>query len=306
MAPEQLDGPQFRILEFPDPILVQICEQLPETSILSVSSSCRRLNEIALGIYLAQNDITEPAVKCEVVDWEDTGTLNILHALNIATFFHCTEHFSLIFFNGNLSQLSRDLDRCSRLVQRLSPLQKVSLEFRHTIGANVVGDEKAQKQWNASFINLWMAVLKNGSVTSFAIRTKWDFMQSYMRYADSHPRSRTRVQAQLTTGLRQLRKKIDLVVSTRRVLSELPSGRSTVTALHIETPILFLPELYHLTVATLRYSPVTSLALHSLPSRSEWARVFEDVVTSLPDLEELSLVGVDAHPQILSRFLSRA
>ncbi|KAJ7154366.1 hypothetical protein C8R43DRAFT_1000976 [Mycena crocata] len=300
-----LSPSQFRLLDLSDAVLAQLCRHLFDRDLLSASLLCRRLNEIALGTYFARNDIIQPGVKCEVVvDWEDTNgnSFNLLHALIIATYLRATEHLSLIFLNGDLSQLSRNLTCCCRLVERLSPLRKVSLEFGNTRGVKLAADEKAQKQWNSSFINLWMAVLKNGSVTSFTIRATWDFLQNYMRYADLHSTQQPR---RPIAALRQLRNNINFVLATRRAVSELPLGKSTLTSLHIETPLLFLPEFYHLTVATLRCSPITSLALYSLPSGTQCAHMFDEIVATLPDLAELTMIGVQTQPKVLTRFLSR-
>ncbi|KAJ7136628.1 hypothetical protein C8R44DRAFT_976158 [Mycena epipterygia] len=297
----------FRLLDLPDAAALRVCQYLPDTSIYAASLSCRCLNQLALGIFLARHGIIEPTSECKVLlDGRDlAGRLNLLHALNLATFFRSTESLSLIFLNADLSLVSRDLVRCLGLVHRLSPLRNVYVQFRSTIyGSEAIRrDEKIKKQWNSSVADLWMALLMNGSVKSLNIQTQWAFVQRYKSYDKSNVTPTRKLGGIKTRLVRTLRNKLDTAIFTRR---ETPPGRFTITTLDIDSEILFLPPFYQLLVLTMRRSPITSLRLHNaVLSPRQWSHVFTDVVAAVPDLTELKITQADISPTPLCRFLSR-
>ncbi|KAJ7193543.1 hypothetical protein GGX14DRAFT_701115 [Mycena pura] len=277
-------------------------------------------------VYLARNDIPDPDLKCEVYlqGLEPRGALGLLHALNLAamTFFRSTDSLSLIFLNGDLSLGLRDLARATRLVERLTHLREVSLEFRSTIdicGGGIVTNKAVRMQWDARFTELWMAILRNRSVATLVIRTKWDFFQGYMLYTPARLDKRTpmagfvkfRLKA-LWHRIRDAQKRLALRISVGRASHLLPPGRLSITTFHMESPLIFLPVFYYLAVLTLRRSKITSLKLNlnaklnGALSERQWWHVFEDIVAAVPDLARLTIVN--AHmmgPRSLCRFLLR-
>ncbi|KAJ7443863.1 hypothetical protein FB451DRAFT_1568578 [Mycena latifolia] len=293
------------ILNIPDAIVARVVQYLPDTSIRAIALSCRGLNLIALSTFLAQNNILEPGVKCEVLfdGIYDKNTLSVVHALSIATFFHSTQSLSLIFLNPVLALVSRDMIRSTRLLKRLSPLRTVSIEFRNPICGDIVAmDGRTRTRWNSCFTNLWTTVLNNPSVVSFTIRTNGDLYSS-----ETAPMLKKRnggIQA-LWHGWRAIRNMVDLAISTRRTLFRPPARRPALTILNIDTQLMFLPGFYHLVVWTLQHFPITSLTLHALLSADKWSQVFKDIITTVPDLTELAIIEAEIEPPQLLRNLLR-
>ncbi|KAJ7193541.1 hypothetical protein GGX14DRAFT_588482 [Mycena pura] len=303
-----------------DSILADVCGYLPDETILAASLSCRRLNAIAIRVYLARNDIPDPALKCEVYleGPESSHALGLLHALNLAamTFFRSTDSLSLIFLNADLSLEFRDLAGAARLVKRLTHLREVSLEFRGTICENgIVTDQIIRKQWDVRFTELWMAILRNRSVASLAIRTKREFYTGYTLYKPTRPETgpmRTHLQGTMRTLLGRLWGQIQLAqtqltlgTSVRRTSFLLPPGRLSITTFDVESPLLFLPEFYYLTLLTLRRSQIASLRLNlnAMLPENTWSRIFQDIVGAVPDLARLTIVNPHMRPQNLCRLI---
>ncbi|KAF7316523.1 hypothetical protein MIND_00171600 [Mycena indigotica] len=309
------------LLDLPDAVLTAICRQLPDECIFAAALSCHRLNELALRVFLSRNDIPDPLRQCDVYlegQGVERTALGLLHALNLATlsFLKSTKTLSFIFLNADLSLGLRDLAQAASLVNRLSPIQHVSLEFRGTICENRIEmSTSIQRRWNSGFLDLWSAVLSNQTVSTLSIRTKWDFLQSYKLY-DSPSRIRdvssarlTRAQSILRSTWRRLRPIPSHTSPSSSVQRALPSP-PTITAFHIESSLILHPAFYQMTLFTLRCSPITSLKLHSVPElikrrNTKGPNLSEDIVNALPFLTSLTIANMELETTVLCRFLSK-
>ncbi|KAF7318812.1 hypothetical protein HMN09_00216500 [Mycena chlorophos] len=307
------------LLDLPDAVIDCICAQIADECILPTARSCKRLSERALRVFLARHEIPEPEAECEVFIEGDVAEKTapglLLQALQLATrtFLHSTEHLSLIFLNVDLSLGLRDLFRAASLVDRLSRVDRVSLEFRGTIcEGQILTDARIQREWNARFSELWFAILRKGTVTDLSLRTKWDFLQGYELYnEESRLLARSQVAVKGILGkLRSAPKHGDLAASARHAMAQLSPNRSRLKSLHLEGKLTLVPALYHLTLVTLQYCPITALQLHSVSGmlgeyRLPKSSIAEDIASALPALSHLTIINTDMQKPSLSDFLSK-
>ncbi|KAJ7064762.1 hypothetical protein C8F01DRAFT_774619 [Mycena amicta] len=281
-------------LRLKDSILSEICQRLPDSATLAVSQTCKRLNEIALRAFLADDQISDPTHECTVyLGMPKQTSLNSLHALNLAslTFFHTTEKLTLVFLNADLATGIRDLERAAALLDRLTDVPSVEVELRGSICEDgVVIADGIQKEWKAAFTKMWLAILRNPSVQSLAMVSKREFFQSYRLYPPSALGGTLRM-------LKSAGKQFGRAFSTWRP----HSGRSSIKTLRIGGQLLLLPDFQHLLKFTLQKSPLDSLEIHSVYVNER----VHDMAAGLPNLRKLAILDSDLESPAVFRLLSK-
>ncbi|KAJ7064757.1 hypothetical protein C8F01DRAFT_1128037 [Mycena amicta] len=259
-------------LRLKDSILSEICQRLPDSATLAVSQTCKRLNEIALRAFLANDQISDPTHECTVyLGMPKQTSLSSLHALNIAslTFFHTTQKLTLVFLNADLATGIRDLERAAALLDRLTDVPSVEVELRGSICED-----------GAAFTKMWLAILRNPSVQTLAM--------SYRLYPPSALGGTLRM-------LKSAGKQFGRAFSTWRP----HSGRSSIKTLRIGGQLLLLPDFQHLLMFTLQKSPLDSLEIHSVYVNER----VHDMAAGLPNLRKLAILDSDLESPALPRLV---
>ncbi|KAJ7045286.1 hypothetical protein C8F04DRAFT_1228295 [Mycena alexandri] len=156
-------------LELPDDVLLIIFQHLgPELYALARLS--RRLNLLALPVYLAQSGVPNPPELCEfrLVNHPMGG--DVLSALSSAVYITQTKHLSCEFTSGgNVSCYLNHIERLTSFIRKLSSIDQVSLSLVDLGNVDSEVNELVRQRWRRTFEVLLNVVLER-SCTSLTIR----------------------------------------------------------------------------------------------------------------------------------------
>ncbi|KAJ7654638.1 hypothetical protein DFH06DRAFT_518436 [Mycena polygramma] len=150
-------------LLLPTEVLLMIFDFLHD-ELLSLSLLCRGLHFLALPVFLDRNSITHPSETTRV----DMSTMQgavVVRALTIALFIPSINHLICVFPSAYTYHCLDSIRRAARLVQRLTRLEKITLDFPPNICLGIATHMwdvySASRQWHTCYSalrGLWDAV----------------------------------------------------------------------------------------------------------------------------------------------------
>ncbi|KAJ7602698.1 hypothetical protein DFH06DRAFT_1351128 [Mycena polygramma] len=150
-------------LLLPTEVLLMIFDFLHD-ELLSLSLLCRGLHFLALPVFLDRNSITHPSETTRV----DMSTMQgavVVRALTIALFIPSINHLVCVFPSAYTYHCLDSIRRAARLVQRLTRLEKITLDFPPNICLGIATHMwdvySASRQWHTCYSalrGLWDAV----------------------------------------------------------------------------------------------------------------------------------------------------
>ncbi|KAF8210899.1 hypothetical protein K438DRAFT_1929123 [Mycena galopus ATCC 62051] len=147
-------------VELPSEVLLLIFNSLNE-ELFSLSILCRRLHFLALPVFFEKNIIPNP---CEMVLVDFTripdpgmaspGPHDVVRALTVALFVPSIKHLTCVLPTAHTFQRLDGIARVTRLVQRLTTVENISLEFMpdyHRPGTFTWKDYSEARVWNKCY-----------------------------------------------------------------------------------------------------------------------------------------------------------
>ncbi|KAJ6580749.1 hypothetical protein B0H19DRAFT_1369262 [Mycena capillaripes] len=116
-----------RFVDLPTEVLLIIFDFLQD-DLIYLSILCRRLHFLALPIFLDRNSIRNPS-KTTLVDIGRTDAATVLQALTLALFVPSIQHLICAFPSAYIHRYLDSIRRVTRLVRRLTKVEKLSLKF---------------------------------------------------------------------------------------------------------------------------------------------------------------------------------
>ncbi|TFK72250.1 hypothetical protein BDN72DRAFT_836431 [Pluteus cervinus] len=294
------------LLTLPNEIILMILDDSTLfTELLFVGLQCRRLNTLALPLYLSRHGITDPLNNLHVnLPTFDTP---ILRGLRFSFHITHTENLSCNFSNcPSLVKLLEGILDLSFLVVRLDYVRHVTLTFlRH---ANPLRNNLLQ-YWCTVFGRLLTTLVLKGC-TSLSIVGGDMFLEAY----------KLRSPLLVPHPLRLLRKAIKLVKPSHspkltgwQFIPQRPgevhflplfpvqySFHSRLTTVTLRrSPLLLLPPYAQWTFSTLMASPITSFSILDMTiiTPGVWPAIFPLFIKSLPKLKHFAVIKCNLIPQ---------
>ncbi|KAJ6595022.1 hypothetical protein DFH09DRAFT_1273146 [Mycena vulgaris] len=281
----------------PSEVLERILEYLLPRDIKAVISVSRRLHELAITTLLeSQNTLLDPPIHCtvtlNVTSNPEAEYFDALAALQLAVFIPTIDSFHLICTGtGGTIDLARGIQRCRRLLHKFPSLREVSIDLQAYDGDLLV-DWCMGDPLKRDFDALLDTIADLPALSSFRVATGWHFNTLKLFPLDA------RLGAS-PPGLLDRWKDIFL---RRSMPSTAPRTPHTFL---IDTPLLMLPSIYRWTISTLSSRPITALRLNMLAAPADWAVILPEIAAAVPQLAELTVLGVRLHATDLVRCVAR-
>ncbi|KAJ7718665.1 hypothetical protein B0H16DRAFT_1608924 [Mycena metata] len=247
-------------LELPDDVLLIIFQHLG-SELYALARLSRRLNLLALPVYLAHNGVPEPTELCEfrLVNRPMGG--DTLSALSSAIYITQTKHISCEFTSGgNVSCYIHHIERLTSFIHKLSSVNAVSLSLVDLGNVDSEVNKLVRERWRRTFGALINVILER-SCTSLTIRGA-----PYLKPDPSEP-------AWLVSG------------STIE-LSALAQSNSSIHAFSFHPPTTLSHFGIRWTLSALRFSQISILTI-TVSS----AALLEVLAEELPTLAELEVIS---------------
>ncbi|KAJ6598083.1 hypothetical protein DFH09DRAFT_1271918 [Mycena vulgaris] len=282
---------------------------LTPKEIKSVSSVCRWLHRLAIDTTLNANGILDPTVKCGIVlngsAHPKAEGFDGLAALQLALFIPRIDRFSVTFTGtGDLISMARGMRRCRRLVQKYQSIHDISIEIQVDTSRFLVngrlGDPLPRDfRGLLDFHGLLNTIAILPSLASFRVATGWHFdTKNMVELLPLVPRLQSSSPSLLNRS-----HKLYKAVSQRRSYT-LKTSPTPLTFL-IDTPALVLPPIYPWTMSILSSRSITALQLHMLIAASDWTVILSEIADAVPQLTDLTILGVRMPVTELIRSLTR-
>ncbi|KAJ7157463.1 hypothetical protein C8R46DRAFT_1294170 [Mycena filopes] len=148
-------------LELPDDVLLIIFQHLG-AELYALARSSRRLNLLALPVYLAKNGVPDPTARCEfrLVNHPTGG--DVLSALASAVYITQAKHISCEFTShgGNVSCYLHHIERLTRFIHGLSSVDAVSLSLVDLGNVDSEINALVRQRWRSTFSALLNVILE--------------------------------------------------------------------------------------------------------------------------------------------------
>ncbi|KAF8155810.1 hypothetical protein B0H34DRAFT_714930 [Crassisporium funariophilum] len=301
------------LADLPTELLLTIFQDLEEELLFGIGTLCRRLNDVAISLFLKQEGLPDPE-KTSVIRPQHGGYGDVLSALTIHHSVQSIDQFFCILENQqadassngvSIRSLIRNVDRVNQLVQKLSSIGSVYITFfsagtRWSLNSGVV------YEFMAALLDLLETCLLK-SCTSLhilhqhpmAIETGYTFEVTNTPVSATPKPQESRHPVLSTTPLYtdlhgpgwRYRRGLDGIEPLP--ISPPPATlQSKLTKLDLYSDFLFVPPLSTWTFAIMKSSPITSftMSLPHLISKDEFHHfIFPQMVDLLPGLLELRL-----------------
>ncbi|KAJ7136588.1 hypothetical protein C8R44DRAFT_868723 [Mycena epipterygia] len=257
-----------RFLDFPDDILLTLFEYLLSTELFDLSLVSRRLNVLALPVYLDREGIFDRSTgKYTVMLWDRPEARDSLAALTITLFPPHPTSFSCCYIRRPLHAYPvypaiNHLRRLISFVQRLSSIDEVSLHFgvSSTILRRSEEYDPLQHRWCSLFEEL-LNVIVAKSCTSLSVQGS-----PYLFPAAEPWKERILEEHQKTVTLS-------------------PPLRTDVTMFSFEPTSLLSPVFMPWTIPVIQHSQLTSIGIFISAEDEHCLKILADTIPHLRVLE---------------------
>ncbi|KAJ7136598.1 hypothetical protein C8R44DRAFT_360123 [Mycena epipterygia] len=260
--------PKTRFLDFPDDILLTLFEYLLSTELFDLSLVSRRLNVLALPIYLDRKGIFDRSTgKYTVTLWDRPEARDSLAALTITLFLPHPTSLSYCYVRRPLHAYPvypaiNHLRRLISFVQRLSSINEVSLHFG--VPSTILGRSEEydplQYRWCSLFEEL-LNVIVAKSCTSLNVQGS-----PYLFPAAEPWKERILEEHQKTIKLS-------------------PPLRTDITMFSFEPASLLSPVFMPWTIPVLQHSQLTSIGIFISAEDQHYLKILADTIPHLRVLE---------------------
>ncbi|KAK7054235.1 hypothetical protein R3P38DRAFT_2856033 [Favolaschia claudopus] len=296
-----MESSQTKLLDLPNELLLLIFRHpdIPFGTLLFLSMLCRRLNYLALSIFLETCGMQEPTQKVNAtMFW---NRIDGVSALRLALFIPSIDTLSCSLPScETFDCLFLHIRRLRLLIERLEFVRTVTLDLKTP---DVVWDldETVPRSWALEFGDLLNMIVKRGC-TSLTIRHGHFFHELYQLRPISFV---SRPVNALRNAVRHILPKVVHTASSDiwqfwqpfahigKDLMELDlEGRSMSRLAHLRigSATLLIPPSLGWTLSALRHSPITAFEICGVTLMHEdWATVLPLLAAAIPNLTSLTL-----------------
>ena len=310
--------PPLSLLHLPNELVLLICEYLGEHDLYLLSLVCRRLHSSALPICLVRCGLFKSGESPEKLELfvnralspeQKRGLLRLRISLDITSVKRIT--CELDYPLSSFFVVGQNLHR---LMEKLTSIEEVILEFTHTFSS--LWKVAKAIEWNTWIRFLFALLSTTASKCSMLTLRQRGFFPSFQVMLPGGSRRKTSTISRPTT----IDNIVGLVVgkpsSSRSIRGDSANSPDTgngptrspnaamLNTLIIASSTLLHPSFLPWTIETLNNSPITSLSFDSINLISEeWSNILP--IITLPTLSVLSIDSCSIALADLSVFLSR-